>query len=374
MTSGSSKLLTPKRLLSFMSGAQCGTYMIHPKQMNVNYPSNVDDVEINSSGDYAQPAEVPTDMTYSIFRIKISTIFREIVDASWDSGCDLDELPYDLVLNFDKKLNNLLVDLDKNFEIFESNYLDQAQSRTTEQKLAVLRRQRTMGHFGIHTRFSRLHRPHLLRGAEDPRYAYSRMVCLRSARTVIELGKDLTASSKDLNSLKIWSVNHHIFVSTVILVMDYCFNRDEPRAKERKEEILDCFRLLESKTEESTIATRGLKKLRDILRDGSSRRENRVGSKNSRPVSADEGAAKDSSKPQNLQAQEDRIHDQVTEPIIPTQDPKSYVGVGEVNEASFQDQWVDTDYSFLENFNFDILDANQFEELFQDMDAKNEIF
>jgi hypothetical protein len=28
------------RILSFMSGSQCGTYMIQPQQMNVDWPSN----------------------------------------------------------------------------------------------------------------------------------------------------------------------------------------------------------------------------------------------------------------------------------------------------------------------------------------------
>jgi hypothetical protein len=350
-----------------MSGAQCGTYMIQPKQMNVNYPSNVDDHAINSLGNYAQPLEVPTDMTYSIFRIDISIVFREIVDAAWDAGCELDELPYDLVLDFDKKLSNLLLELDKKFDTFESNssvYSEGIQSGTTDQKMAILMRQRDMAHLGIHNRFSRLHRPHLVRGAQDPRYAYSRMVCLRSARTVIELGK-VMAARKEVQSLKIWSVNHHIFVSTIILVIDYCFNRDEPRAKERKEEILDCFRLLESRNEESTMATRGLKKLRDILRKGSTGRDNRVGGKNSRPGFADDEVATDSSKSQNFQTSGDRTDDKLAGSIIPTHDPKSYATIGEFNETSFQDQWLDTDYSFLENINFDVdMDVNQFLELF----------
>lgn len=257
-------------LLSFMSGAQCGTYMIHPRQMNVDLPTNVDDTGITARGDYAQPFEFATDMTYFIFRVKFATVFRELVDKAWEAGSDMDELPFELVLDFDKKLNALLADFDKKFDVVKHNSPSYPPNDDKMgQKLARLGKQRSMArnmaHFGIHTRLSRLHRPYLIRGAQDPRYAYSRMVCLRSARTVIEIGKKMTTQIQDLASIKIWSVNHHVFVSTVILVMDYCYNKDEPRAKERKEEIVECFRILESSRDDSTIATRGLQKLRDML-------------------------------------------------------------------------------------------------------------
>jgi hypothetical protein len=124
------------------------------------------------------------------------------------------------------------------------------------------------------------------------------MVCLRSARTVIEIGKAMTMTRKDITSIKIWTLNHHIFVSTVILVMDYCFNRDEPRAKERREEIMDCFQLLESNKQECTIATRGLSKLRHMLR----KERADVESGSSRPSSAGAPAVAPSSHPAKEQA------------------------------------------------------------------------
>jgi hypothetical protein len=52
----------------------------------------------------------------------------------------------------------------------------------------------------------------------------------------------------------------------MILVIDYYFNRDEPRGRERKEEILDCFRVLENRQGDNTIASRGLNTLRELVR------------------------------------------------------------------------------------------------------------
>ena len=48
--------------------------------------------------------------------------------------------------------------------------------------------------------------------------------------------------------------------------MDFCFTLDEPRKKEKREEIMECFRLLEKCEKESTIAKSGLEQLREILR------------------------------------------------------------------------------------------------------------
>ncbi|KUJ10776.1 uncharacterized protein LY89DRAFT_739766 [Mollisia scopiformis] len=349
-------------LLSFMSGAQCGTYMIHPKQMNVDHPSNVDDTEINARGDYARPMEFATDMTYFIFRVKFATVFGEMVDAAWEAGSDMDELPFELVLEFDKKLNTLLADFDRKFEVVKHNYPPGTNDSSAGQKLARLSKQRTMArnmaHFGIHTRISRLHRPYLVRGAQDPRYAYSRMVCLRSARTVIELGKKMTTQVQDLASIKIWSVNHHVFVSTVILVMDYCFNRDEPRAKERKEEILECFRILESSREDSTIATRGLQKLRIMLRekasgDASSGDES-TGSKAS--FSKQQRDSPTSFAPPNQFQQAPSTMYQSTP-----------VSGSEMNQLPSQWQWD------LGSLDFDV-DYSQFEALFQNIDNSREMF
>lgn len=85
-----------------MSGSQCGTYAIQPQQMNCDWPSNVDDIDISSDGSYSKPMTTLTDMAYFILRIRFSIVFRSIVDASWESGSDLDDLPYDIVLECDK--------------------------------------------------------------------------------------------------------------------------------------------------------------------------------------------------------------------------------------------------------------------------------
>jgi hypothetical protein len=349
-----------------MSGSQSGTYSISPKQMTVQYPSNCNDSAINSSGDYELPIEQPTEMTYFIYRCNGSTVFREIVDAVWDCGCaGVEELPFELVLEFDAKLNRLLSEVDIKYEkIISRNptYFDPTTARPgrKDHKMALLARQWAMAYFGVHTRFSRLRRPFLVRGAKDPRYAYSRMVCLRSARKVIEIGRNMM-DNDCVDSFKIWTVNHHVFVSLTILVMDYCFNREEPRAKERKEEILECFKLLEEgEQRESTIATRGLQKLKDILRDGA------------KPQITETNLPKNPSPPRNFLASTESMNNPATDNFMAAHGTNASRPGNTYNEphTAHQYQWTDFDYSSLDNINFDVdLDASQFDMLFQNIEG-----
>ncbi len=321
---------------------------------------------------------VITESTYFVLRIRFSIISRGIVDSAWEAQCDLDDMPYEVVLEADKNLNGLCTELDAAYKALKTTKpSDMDDNSAVGRRYSLFQRQHDMCLFGIHTRITRLHRAYLLRGAQDPRYAYSRMVCLRSARTVIEIGKAMTMTRKDITSIKIWTLNHHIFVSTVILVMDYCFNRDEPRAKERREEIMDCFQLLESNKQECTIATRGLSKLRHMLR----KERADVESGSSRPSSAGAPAVAPSSHP----AKEQAIAAQhpAPEAVQVAVLPQAHQYIQDMNfkfpvtgfDGPPPYQWEEWDYSSLGNINFDVnLDASEFEALFHSAEGGNQMF
>lgn len=163
-----------------------------------------------------------------------------------------------------------------------------------------------------------------------------------------------------IDAIKIWSVNHHVFVSLTILVMDYCFNREEPRAKERKEEILECFRLLEAgeKQRESTIATRGLQKLKDILRHGAKQ-----------PKSPDADVPKNVSPPRSYMSSEALSFPGMNANLAFNSNALSGNSLGQTSLAP-EYQWTDFDFSSLDNVNFDVdLDAGQFDVLFQNIEG-----
>ncbi|TGO83059.1 hypothetical protein BPOR_0709g00050 [Botrytis porri] len=312
-------------IMSFMSGPQNGTYMIHPQQMKCDYPTNVNDVDIGPPGDYRKPSCMATDMTYSTFRYQLSIICREIVDATQTFGSETHELPYETVLSFDRKLISMVSEFPPALRMDAKS---RAQYKDLDAKYPFLAVQRTAGHFGVHTRLTRLHRAYLARGAHDPRFSYSRMICLRSALT------------------------HHIFVATVILVMDFCLNKGDPRAEERKAEIMDAFRMLETCQETNTIARRGLQQLRDILRRGTSSTEEALAQ-----VKDHSNAARDASNSIHSPEQQNpefRMPETMT----------TFPGL-DINDPSSRKDWENVDFDTIEDINFDAdLSASDFEALF----------
>lgn len=339
-----------------MSGPQCGTYMIHPRHMAVDLPTNVNDRDISSSRNYAQLLEsTHTDMTYHILRIKTSIIFREIVDAAADCGCVQDELPYDLILTFDRKLNEILKEAPPQcIQIYTKSQL---QNNSPDLRLRRL----------IGNALNHLHRPYLARGARDPKYSYSRMVCLRSARTVIELDKQIAIPNEQFHHRRMWTIIHPLFSSVLVLVMDYCLNREEPRAEERKTEIIEGFRLLEACQEESLLAKRGLQQMRQLLGRSSSARKPNCDSMN-----RNAGQEKDQSLPVRPQ---DFIDPESFSNIQLEASRKSEVFLASQDSELLSPKWIDTDLPLLENMNFDVdMEESQFEELFRDLEGSNFLY
>ncbi|ESZ93878.1 hypothetical protein SBOR_5736 [Sclerotinia borealis F-4128] len=343
--------LTKFRIMSFMSGPQSGTYMIHPLQMRCDYPSHVNDADIGPPGNYSQPLSVETDMTYSMFRFQLSVICREIVDAMQNLDCEMHELPYETVLSFDKKLSTMMTEIPPAFRMDSKS---RAQHKDLDAKYPFFAVQRSAGHFGVQTRFTRLHRPYLARGARDPRFSYSRMICLRSARSVLELGTELIDWGKKQNfqSVRLWTVTHHIFVATVILVMDFCLNKDDPRSEERKAEIKDAFKMLETCQETSTMAKRGLQQLRDILRRGTSSPKEALSQ-----IQLNDNQARDPSNSISSSMQQDSD-------LRMPKAMATFPGL-DVNDPSSRVDWENVDFDTIDDINFDVdLSASDFEALF----------
>jgi hypothetical protein len=153
--------------------------------------------------------------------------------------------------------------------------------------------------------------------------------------------------------------------------MDYCFNRDEPRAKERKDEIMECFRMLESSRDESTMATRGLQRLRNILQAASASGRSLQGGSNLCPRALD--LAKEPQMSQQFETLDANPY-QGTQPDTHIQNTLSASWDGKCLEVPSHQSWPELDFPSFENVNFDVdLDASEFETLFQNFDP-NEFF
>ncbi|KAM0723561.1 hypothetical protein Q7P37_000548 [Cladosporium fusiforme] len=250
-------------LLSYLSGPQQWTYSVSPHQMNVNLPLNIEDSEIGKT-DTGAPISTPTIMTYSLYRLNLAIISREIADSYAHHVLHGQELPYEKILELDRKLRDSMNALP---EFFRFGQKAQREYAALYRERPALAWQRSMLVLGYHFRFCRLHRRYFVRGAKEPKYSYSHVICLQSARTVLEIKRTMDEEQPVLtpSSSLIWSVMHHVFMAAVILLVDLCFNWEDVLAEKRKEEVLAACRLLTRARQSSDVAHRAVDAMMEIL-------------------------------------------------------------------------------------------------------------
>lgn len=245
------------RLLSYFGGPHEGTYTLHPRQMEVKHPSNVDDKDIPSGiqfedESYNLPRNNPTSLSYFLQRIEAATLAREVVDSVSPSfftspGRENVAQDYDTLISLDSKYRDFFRSLPYFFQLEVED--TEAYQRLIQDR-PYLEWQRYLINFAVHTQLARLHRPFLIRGSKQAKYAYSRTQCIRSAEIVIDI-QTRTIGSHNIGSFTY--VLHHFFTAVMTLVMDVCYNPDESSASRRKQDALNACRALEEQLREKVL-------------------------------------------------------------------------------------------------------------------------
>ena len=128
--------------------------------------------------------------------------------------------------------------------------------------------------------------------------------------------------------------------------------------------------MLESSRDESTMATRGLQRLRNILQTASAGGRSLQGGSNLCPRALD--LAHEPQRPQQFETDVNLC--QGTQPVAHIQNPLPSSWDGKSLEVPSHHSWPELDFPSFENVNFDVdLDASEFETLFQNFDP-NEFF
>lgn len=251
-------------LLSLAGGPSEGVYHVHPHHMAVNLPRNINDYHLlNSPPTFSLPLSEPTPASYLIQRIKLATICREIVDAIPISPSSFDLVPYETYIALDRKFQNFIDELPYFFKQDEEN---QKRSEEVVRQFPKIGIQRWVIGLTSMTRRCKLHQPFLVRGFTNPKYAYSRDVCLASARHVIEVKRQMENMQEAAAMMSLSGVNHHIFFAAIALVMDLCFNRVQGEDEERRSEVMTACRMLEEAKDRSPIAKKFVESLIKVLR------------------------------------------------------------------------------------------------------------
>lgn len=244
---------TLDRLLSFSGGPQEGTYLLHPNHMKVNYPRNIDDDLIASTGEsYDFPLSVPTSMTAFLCRVRLADVCRQVIDTLPTISLDPQEVDYDTVLTLDTKFRELLRDLPSFFQL---DPISVQQNEQLCRERPYIPWHRIALHLGINTRICRLHRPFHLAISTNPRYAFSRTACIKAAQTVLELRRSMEELDRvgGLKPSRFWVIQH-VFLAAITLATDVSLDPNASYASVRKAEVLAACRMLEKLQGESVMA------------------------------------------------------------------------------------------------------------------------
>lgn len=235
------------RLLAFSPGPQQGTYSIQPGHMVVKYPQTTGHTESMHSS-----------ISYLLQRIRLAEICRDTVDSLPRFLDDTEGVKYSHIIALETQFENLVNNLPIFFRLGHESDNSYSRHATTECYLI---------HLGIYTRRIKLHQPFLVRGFTEPKYAYSRDACLRSARTVLEVYRMLEEKKGSLACIpaRLGTVVHHVFMGAVVLVMDLCFNKDKDREEQRQAEVMQACRMLDELRLDNAMAAKFLNPLMEIL-------------------------------------------------------------------------------------------------------------
>ena len=234
--------------------------------MVVKKPLNINDEELSDGmSRIEQPLSQPTAMSYSLQRIRLAEISRNIVDRTPPMLAHASGPSLDVVMDIDTELQLLINDIPPFFSMSKTDLSGIYQLDITE--AAKFTHQGYILHFLVHAQRCKLHFPYFSRGFVDPAFACSRDICLQSARLVIRTQSRLESSGLYVATrFKLFGLLLGVFMASIVLLMDLCHNKFSPQQEERRREIAGAFQILEEVRHESETAAKFLDSLIHVLR------------------------------------------------------------------------------------------------------------
>lgn len=288
------------------------------RHMLVKRPRNVDDENLAQDPSLDPPISSPTTMSYYLQRINLADLCRSVADTIPMLNVDISTIDYKDIITLDRRFEALLEGLPYFLKTDEHN---RKRSEDIMLRYPQMRAQRFSFAMVALTRRCKLHQPFLIRGSVHQEYKYSREISLKSARSVIKMKRLVEQEPGTLFGVdvKLTGVSHHIFMATIVLVTDLCFNRGREDDEERKVEVIEALKILEEAKCRSSIVSTFVESLESVLRKHKVRLLNRpcVGYEDDRLNTKED--------PPPLQSQTtEKPLEVVPEPWDSLEDPMSY--------------------------------------------------
>ncbi|RSL93287.1 hypothetical protein CEP52_013332 [Fusarium oligoseptatum] len=252
-------LCTTDWIVAGLSGTLGGAYTIHPSQMAVHKPQNIDDEDcIDGEEIVGRPMDQPTCMSYFLERIRFAEIFRASLENAQFAALSPDTISFQLVQELEARMSRFWDDAPA-FLCF--NYV----MNRTASKITI---QGYILNLFVHGQRCRAHLPYLARGQAGPAYATSRAACVESARLIIRMEMRMEEEEHDFAStrLRMSIVLHHIFLAFLVLLLDVCLDTNGPRQISKSPEAAVAWRILQDAKAQSQQASTLVEPLGRVMR------------------------------------------------------------------------------------------------------------
>ncbi|KAE8387261.1 hypothetical protein BDV23DRAFT_174833 [Aspergillus alliaceus] len=255
-------------LVASVPGSQEGTYSIHPKLMAVKYPLNIDDTDIRAGGPLPNslPEDQPTSMSFFLQRIKLAELCRDMIDSMQNAHQRTDTPDHEHLRRVVAWFNSFEENLPWFFQMDEESI-----SKTTvlAARRPYILRQRHVLLLGLYSRLGRLLRPLLLRGDSHPSCSDLDALGISCAEKLLNIRHRV--EPEDLCPyFHSHSIDQHSFGALLLLTIDSMRDNDEPRAQNRRKNLIRACEMLRGKQRSlekpTNSMTRALDQLIDIIR------------------------------------------------------------------------------------------------------------
>lgn len=233
--------------------------------MLVRKPRNIDDIDLLPGKDIVErPIDYPTDVSYTLQRTRLGEICRELTDST--PLFSSEPLNYESVLENDRKTDDYISEFPPFFRLDGGSLEDLTKINPNITPGIIV--QRYILNSLTHAHKCRLHLPYFARGSVNPKYAHSREVCLKAARTVIRserlFEKELISFFP--NRFRMAGSVHCLCMAIIVFVLDVCLYKDDGHEEERKKEAADACSILQTAKNDSSIAGRLLQSFMRVIK------------------------------------------------------------------------------------------------------------
>ena len=232
----------------------------------VKKPLNINDENIRDGMTcIEQPLSQPTVMSYFLLRVRLAEILRSSIDRTPLIMGHTGGPSYDVVMDIDTELQLLINDIPPFFSMSVADLIKTYQFDPL--RAESIRHQGHMLYCITYAQRCIIHFPYFSRGYVDSVYASSREICLQHAHLVIQTQLQLENSGLfTVTRYKSVGLLVAVFMASIILLMDICYNKSTPQQEKQRGEIADALRILEQARHDSDTAARFLDSLMLVLR------------------------------------------------------------------------------------------------------------